>query len=133
MPTTPPHPHPHLQDTLLTTSFDSLHSLDSPTASEYSTSILHHRHRHRGQPLPPIPDLRFEESYLNSIAAAHGVWWKVLLITMKDQLLLPLLQGLGYNLVLIGWKGWNLGARWGGRGVGSRLRRWWWGVNYWEE
>ncbi|KKP05231.1 hypothetical protein THAR02_02683 [Trichoderma harzianum] len=34
--------------------------------------------------LPPLPDLRFEQSYLHSIASAD-TWWKVLLITARDQ------------------------------------------------
>lgn len=34
--------------------------------------------------LPPLPDLRFEQSYLHSIANAN-TWWKVLLITARDQ------------------------------------------------
>lgn len=34
--------------------------------------------------LPPMPDLRFEQSYLHSIAHAD-TWWKVALITAKDQ------------------------------------------------
>ncbi|CUS11394.1 unnamed protein product, partial [Tuber aestivum] len=71
---------PSSSTTPLTTSFDSLRSLDSPTASEYSTSLLHRQKL----PLPPIPDLRFEQSYLAGIAAADGVWWKVLLITVRD-------------------------------------------------
>lgn len=34
--------------------------------------------------LPPLPDLRFEQSYLRSISAAD-TWWKVALITARDQ------------------------------------------------
>ena len=34
--------------------------------------------------LPPLPDLRFEQSYLRSIAKAD-TWWKVALITTRDQ------------------------------------------------
>ena len=105
--------------TPLTASFSSLRSLDSPTASEYSATLIHPHHARQRRPLPPIPDLRFEESYLNSIAAAHGVWWQILLITLKDQVLLPLLQGLGYNLLLIGWREWNSRVQWGGRGIGG--------------
>lgn len=33
---------------------------------------------------PPIPDLRFEQSYLQSISKAE-TWWQVLFITVKDQ------------------------------------------------
>lgn len=42
----------------------------------------------RRQNLPPLPDLRFEQSYLHSIANAD-TWWKVLLITARDQVSLP--------------------------------------------
>lgn len=47
----------------------------------------------RAQNMPPLPDLRFEQSYLNSIAAADK-WWKVALITSRDQVrfLLKLVQ-----------------------------------------
>lgn len=34
--------------------------------------------------MPPIPDLRFEQSYLRSISHAD-TWWKVSLITARDQ------------------------------------------------
>lgn len=37
---------------------------------------------------PPIPDLRFEQSYLNSISKAE-TWWQVLFITVKDQVSSP--------------------------------------------
>jgi hypothetical protein len=41
----------------------------------------------RRQNLPPLPDLRFEQSYLKSIQGASGVWgWKgIAWITFKDQ------------------------------------------------
>jgi hypothetical protein len=73
----------------------------------------------RQRPLPPVPDLRFEQSYLASITPANGVWWKVALITAKDQMLMPLLQGLGFNLVVVGWKSWNRGVRFHGAGLGG--------------
>jgi len=34
-------------------------------------------------------------------------------------MILPLLQGLGYNLLLIGWWRWNERVMWGGRGFGG--------------
>lgn len=34
--------------------------------------------------LPPLPDLRFEQSYLSSIRNAD-TWWKIGLITVRDQ------------------------------------------------
>ncbi|KAK7414516.1 hypothetical protein QQX98_006627 [Neonectria punicea] len=38
----------------------------------------------RSYNLPPLPDLRFEQSYLRSISKAD-TWWKVALITVRDQ------------------------------------------------
>lgn len=38
------------------------------------------------QKLPPLPDLRFEQSYLNSISNAD-TWWKVAMITARDQVM----------------------------------------------
>lgn len=70
--------------------------------------------------LPQLPDLRFEQSYLASIASAQGVWWKIALITLKDQVVMPLMQGVLYNLLVAGWKVWNRGAKFSGAGVGGR-------------
>jgi hypothetical protein len=74
---------------------------------------------HRRRPLPPLPDLRFEQSYMASIALANGVWWKILLITIKDQMFMPLFQGLGFNLALSGWRWWNRGVKFSGAGLGG--------------
>ncbi|KAG6037519.1 hypothetical protein E4U41_005027 [Claviceps citrina] len=80
--------------------------------------------------LPPLPDLRFEQSYLRSIANAD-TWWKVLLITARDQVIMPLAQGVIYNLLICGWQHWNRSAKLQGHTAGSRVRRWWYGVNNW--
>lgn len=53
-------------------------------------SVLRRPRRQR-QALPPLPDLRFEQSYLKSIAAADS-WWKIALITTRDQVFLFLLS-----------------------------------------
>lgn len=53
-------------------------------------------------------------------------------ITIRDQLLLPLVQGTLWTLALSGWRYWNRSAQFSGQTVGSRVRRWWWGVNNWE-
>ncbi|ERS98059.1 uncharacterized protein SPSK_06622 [Sporothrix schenckii 1099-18] len=82
------------------------------------------------QQLPPLPDLRFEQSYLHSLAAAD-TWWKVGLVTVRDQLLMPFVQGLLYNLAVCGWQYWNRASKLSGQSVGARVRRWWWGVNNW--
>jgi hypothetical protein len=64
----------------------SLHDLGSVTDEEddddIPISVL--RPARRKQTLPPLPDLRFEQSYLHSIASAD-TWWKVALITTRDQ------------------------------------------------
>ncbi|OAR00717.1 hypothetical protein LLEC1_00224 [Akanthomyces lecanii] len=88
------------------------------------------RPRRQRQALPPLPDLRFEQSYLKSIAAAD-TWWKIALITTRDQVIMPLAQGIIYNLLLCGWQEWNRNAKVHGNSVGARVRRWWYGVNNW--
>ncbi|KAI0393651.1 DUF1770-domain-containing protein [Xylariaceae sp. FL0594] len=87
------------------------------------------RRGHR-QPLPPMPDLRFEQSYLHSIAGAD-TWWKIAWITVRDQVMMPLAQGVLYNLAIAGWQHWNRSAQLSGNSAGARLRRWWYGVNNW--
>ncbi|KAL7902452.1 hypothetical protein HDV63DRAFT_18650 [Trichoderma sp. SZMC 28014] len=81
--------------------------------------------------LPPLPDLRFEQSYLRSIESAD-TWWKVVFATIKSQVLLPLAQGVLLNLAMAGWQHWNKTARVSGDSVGARFRRWWFGVNNWS-
>jgi len=46
----------------------------------YSVIKPHRRRRS----FPPLPDLRFEQSYLHSIASADK-WWKIAWITARDQ------------------------------------------------
>ncbi|OAA64186.1 hypothetical protein SPI_02833 [Niveomyces insectorum RCEF 264] len=86
--------------------------------------------RHHIHPLPALPDLRFEQSYLRSLAAAR-TWWQVGLVTVRDQVLMPFVQGLLYNLAVCGWQYWNRSAQLSGQSTGARLRRWWYGVNNW--
>ncbi|KAI5849365.1 hypothetical protein DFP73DRAFT_591619 [Morchella snyderi] len=105
-------------------------SIDDDDAASVSLSLTDELSA--GARLPTLPDLRFEQSYLASIAAAEGVWWKIVLITLKDQCLMPMLQGVGYNLFVMGFRAWNRGAKFAGAGAGARVRRWWWGVNNWE-
>jgi hypothetical protein len=83
------------------------------------------------RPLPPLPDMRFEQSYLASVrgaGSARAVAW----ITLRDQVLAPLLQGALYSLALLGWRHWSAGAGGAGAGAAGRLRRWWWRVNGWD-
>ncbi|KAL2001061.1 hypothetical protein VTN02DRAFT_2298 [Thermoascus thermophilus] len=85
----------------------------------------------RRKNLPPLPDLRFEQSYLASLKGAES-WGRIAWITVRDQVLLPLIQGTLWTLALSGWRYWNRSAQLGGRTLGSRLRRWWYEVNNWE-
>lgn len=110
------------------------HSLASASTASSSTStipseIIHPRPRRRD--LPPIPDFRFEQSYLASIKNADSNW-KVAFITIRDQVFLPLTQGILWNLAMFGWRHWNRGTKFRGRGIGARVRKWWWGVNNWK-
>jgi len=41
-------------------------------------------------------------------------------------------QGMLWTLALSGWRYWNKSAEFSGASVGSRVRRWWYGVNNWE-
>ncbi|PMD43440.1 DUF1770-domain-containing protein [Hyaloscypha variabilis F] len=79
----------------------------------------------------PLPDLRFEQSYLASIAGADSRW-KVLYITARDQVLLPLVQGMVWSLALHGWRYWNRSAQLSGNTVGAKIRRWWYKTNNWK-
>jgi hypothetical protein len=56
---------------------------DDETEDEllYRTRVKPRPRRHQ---LPPMPDLRFEQSYLSSIRNAD-TWWKVGWITARDQ------------------------------------------------
>jgi hypothetical protein len=88
----------------------------------------------RSKQFPPLPDLRFEQSYLASIRDATS-WQKVAYITFRDQLFMPLTQGLLWTLVVAGWKNWNTvnntASTFSGSSIGARLRRWWWQTNNW--
>ncbi|KFY89721.1 hypothetical protein V500_05535 [Pseudogymnoascus sp. VKM F-4518 (FW-2643)] len=95
---------------------------------EYSYSVI--RPTRRRQSLPPLPDLRFEQSYLASIAGAE-TYQMVAYITIRDQVILPLLQGTMWTLALQGWRHWNRGTKLSGKNAGARIRRWWWRVNNW--
>lgn len=55
---------------------------DDEDEEDIPYSVLRPAPRHSN--LPPLPDLRFEQSYLRSISNAD-TWWKVALITTRDQ------------------------------------------------
>ncbi|KAF7596314.1 hypothetical protein BBP40_002458 [Aspergillus hancockii] len=81
--------------------------------------------------LPPMPDLRFEQSYLASLRGAD-TWGRVAWITIRDQVLLPLVQGTVWTLALDGWRFWNHNTSLSGQTLGSKIRRWWYEVNNWK-
>lgn len=98
--------------------------------SDIPVSVLRpHRRRHD---FPPMPDLRFEQSYLHSIEGAEGRWGKIAWITVRDQIMMPLAQGVLYNLAICGWQFWNRNAQYSGSSAGARIRRWWYEVNNWK-
>jgi len=47
------------------------------------------------------------------------------------QVFMPLVQGIGYNLFLLGWRHWNKSVTFHGDAIGTRIRRWWWKANNW--
>ncbi|CAD0082129.1 unnamed protein product [Aureobasidium vineae] len=100
---------------------------------EIPVSVL--RPTPRSKQFPPLPDLRFEQSYLASIQDATS-WQKVAWITFRDQLFMPLTQGLLWTLVVAGWRSWNTvhntSSKFSGSSIGARLRRWWWQTNNWS-
>ncbi|EMC92083.1 hypothetical protein BAUCODRAFT_151535 [Baudoinia panamericana UAMH 10762] len=96
---------------------------------EIPVSIL--RPTPRRPQMPPLPDLRFEQSYLASIKDAKG-WQGVAIITIRDQILMPLVQGLAWTLVVSGWRYVNRDVKLSGQTIGAKIRRWWWGVNNWH-
>jgi hypothetical protein len=102
----------------------------SPSNASISSSAINLKPIPRRATLPPLPDLRFEQSYLASIKDAD-TYGKVAYITIRDQVVLPLVQGTLWTLVLSGWRYWNRSASFSGRSIGGKIRRWWWGVNNW--
>ncbi|KAK6068513.1 hypothetical protein SCUP515_09511 [Seiridium cupressi] len=67
--------HPHLED-------DEAADSIADDESEIPISVL--RPHRRRQDFPPMPDLRFEQSYLHSIEGAQS-WGRVTWITVRDQ------------------------------------------------
>ncbi|RMZ83612.1 hypothetical protein DV738_g906, partial [Chaetothyriales sp. CBS 135597] len=87
--------------------------------------------RRRRKSFPKLPDFRFEQSYLASIKNAKSNT-DVVLITLRDQVLLPLAQGVLWNLVMFGWRYSNRASKFSGQSVGAKVRKWWWGLNNWK-
>ena len=104
-------------------------SLSSASDASIQSDVI--RPRPRNKSFPPIPDFRFEQSYLASIKDADTNW-RVAYITIRDQVLLPLTQGVLWNLATFGWRHWNRGSKFKGQTLGARFRKWWWQVNNWK-
>ncbi|KAK8090232.1 hypothetical protein PG997_005193 [Apiospora hydei] len=109
----------------------SLDSHSDDESSDIPLSVLRPHPRSPKHHFPPMPDMRFEQSYLNSLKDAD-TWWKVALVTFRDQMVMPLAQGVLYNLALAGWQHWNKSAQLTGSSAGARIRRWWYSVNNWK-
>ncbi|KAF2011125.1 DUF1770-domain-containing protein [Aaosphaeria arxii CBS 175.79] len=112
-----------------------LHSQHDPDAiseadeDEIPISVLQPLPRRKT--MPPLPDLRFEQSYLKSIEHAES-WKGVLWITFRDQVLMCFTQGMLWALTVSGWQHFNRSSKFSGQTMGARIRRWWWGVNKWS-
>ncbi|EYE93425.1 DUF1770 domain-containing protein [Aspergillus ruber CBS 135680] len=123
-PTTSASEKHHVLESAITDDTDSIPS-DVVDPSRMVRTMVRQKH------LPPLPDLRFEQSYLASLKDAD-TWGRVAWITIRDQVILPLVQGTLWTLALSGWRYWNRNASLSGRTLGSRIRRWWYEVNNWK-
>jgi len=103
-------------------STDDSGDLSDVEEDEIPVSVL--RPVARRQNLPPLPDLRFEQSYLKSIQKAEGSYPAIAWITFRDQVILPLAQGTIWELALTGWRFWFRASSDSGANLGGRLRRW---------
>ena len=67
---------------------DGIDVSDDGDEKEYNNTTtirsLRPKPRRNAHNLPPLPDLRYEQSYLHSIRNAD-TWWKVAWITTRDQ------------------------------------------------
>ena len=78
---------------------------DDETVSEVSLEDSPHppsERKPRRPTLPPIPDLRFEQSYLKQLEAAKGSVIWMIIITIREQVLFPGIQGFLWALGMAG-------------------------------
>jgi len=115
---------------LLSEDYDDIEGYSDEDEDDEDIPLSVLRPRARRTDFPPMPDLRFEQSYLNSIGKAQS-WQGVAWITFRDQMIMPFTQGVLYNLAICGWQHWNRTAQISGSSYGARLRRWWYQVNNW--
>lgn len=84
-------------------SADVVSEADDVADDEIPLSILRPLPEQRRAPAHlQLPDLRFEQSYLKSIENASD-WKMVAYITLKDQVLMPLVQGVAWTLIVAGY------------------------------
>jgi hypothetical protein len=94
---------------------------DEDTVSEVSLEDSTHdiSPKPRRPQLPPIPDLRFEQSYLKQLEAAKGSVMWIIIITIREQVLFPGVQGFLWALAMSGIRSLRTrqaesGQEWGG-------------------
>lgn len=56
-----------------------------------------HGHELQSKKYPPMPDLRFEQSYLKSLEKAEGSWSRIAWITVKDMVGSHVVYGNGFS------------------------------------
>jgi hypothetical protein len=125
-----PSPHHDINPSTSSSTKIPVH-IRSPSSPPSSPSAIPLRPRRRKPTMPPLPDLRFEQSYLASLPPGAS-WSRIAYITIRDQLFAPLLQGIIWSLALSGWRHWNRATNLKGQTLGARFRRWWWEVNNWK-
>jgi len=97
---------------------DSASSRTSDEDARHPQSPPKSRRRH----LPPIPDLRFEQSYLKQLQAAKGSIFWMIIITIREQVLLPGIQGFVWALGIAGIRTLRLQQAESGLAWGTWLR-----------
>lgn len=76
------HGHPASDTSIDKYAYDDEHQIDEEDEEDIPYDVL--KPTPRRQSFGPLPDLRFEQSYLASIAGADTKW-KVMAITIRDQ------------------------------------------------
>ena len=100
--------------------------IEDETASEISLDESPHpvEPRKTRRPLPPIPDLRFEQAYLKQLEAAQGSVLWMIIITIREQVLFPGVQGFLWALGIAGIRSLRATQAESGRAWGSWIRDW---------
>ena len=104
-----------------------IEEIEDESASEISVEESPHADdpsKARRPPLPPIPDLRFEQAYLKQLDAAQwSVLWMII-ITIREQVLFPGVQGFLWALAMAGIRTLRANQAESGRAWGASLREW---------